>query len=498
MSTYEFQISTNAHVYQQHSADIGLRSPHSTDVSSQNMATPSIITPGPTPQPIIIQYDAADRSKHLYGSGDQDEGFTLQFANLDAFHAWKEETEKADCVDYFKVDAHTSKAVPPRFKEHVKLSCSRHTRVGQKKYIKKFPDRTRKTPSKKIEGVGCPSTISYKTYHDSPMIRVNYVSNHSHDIGPANLPYTKKYRKQIRKTRQKTSSSKSDTTKESNELDEDGDSVSAGPDTMSFTSLQVPPSPPASTHEGIDMSHLEVPYGPVPQMNYDRTMSSQNTSPSVSHSHQPQPQPQPQLPHTMPQRRPEHLYLPGPQPQQNPQMQDPSRAHMNTPLDQAAFTRQRQHSVAIHTPTHESAPPRPTQSMQQYRPQQQHHEAQQQQLSTQAAMSHQHPTYQSHHLPHPHHPPMSLPVAQPQPQPQPHPQSQQQQQPQPPPPPPPPPPAQPQAPTQPPTSLPSRAQLARIGWDQLSAMFEHIRRHQGVFDYNHVGIRSLEAVSFLF
>ncbi|KAG8812191.1 hypothetical protein FRC17_002145 [Serendipita sp. 399] len=499
------------------------------------MATPSIITPGPTPQPIIIQYDAAQPSKHLYGSGEQDEGFTLEFANLDNFHAWKEEIERTDCVDYFKVDAHTSKAVPPRFKVgfracqtvlletykvfsitqedfHAVLNAWANGRVGQKKYVKKFPDRPRKTPSKKasniriiasstahtlqIEGVGCPSTISYKTYHDSPVVRVNYVSNHSHEIGAANLPFTKKYRKQVRRPRLKGSSSKT-STKASTEIDDDGDSASlAGPDAMSFTSVQIPPSPPASSHEGLDMGHLDVPYGPMPRMSYEQPMANQSTSSTVSQSHQPQPQSQPQpqpqpqprpqsqpqpqqqaqIPHQMNQRRPDHLYLPGPQ---NPQMQDPSRTHMGTPLDQTAFSRQRQHSVAIHTPTHESAPPHPTQSLQQFR--QQHHDVQQ--LNQQAAMSHQHSPYQPHHLSHPHHPPVPLSVSQPQPPP-PH---QQQHQPQPPTQLPP-----SQPPSQPSTTLPPRSQLARVGWDQLAAMFEHIRRHQAIFDYNHVGIRSLE------
>ena len=51
-----------------------------------------------------------------------------------------------------KGDTHGSKAVPPRFKEHVKLVCARHCRTGRKKYVKKYPDRVRKVPSRKVRG----------------------------------------------------------------------------------------------------------------------------------------------------------------------------------------------------------------------------------------------------------------------------------------------------------------------------------------------------------
>lgn len=47
-------------------------------------------------------------------------------------------------------DTHGSKAVPPRFKDHTKLVCARHSRSGRKKYVKKHPDRVRKVPSRKV------------------------------------------------------------------------------------------------------------------------------------------------------------------------------------------------------------------------------------------------------------------------------------------------------------------------------------------------------------
>jgi hypothetical protein len=126
-----------------------------------------------------------------YGSGDMDDGYTLVFDNLEAFQAWRVKEEDEKVVEFVKGDTHGSKAVPPRFKEHVKLVCARHCRSGRKKYVKKYPERIRKVPSRKVrcvrvelelcaerqsrrqlDGKGCSASISYKTYFDTEEIRV--------------------------------------------------------------------------------------------------------------------------------------------------------------------------------------------------------------------------------------------------------------------------------------------------------------------------------------
>ncbi|KAJ8495636.1 hypothetical protein ONZ51_g1566 [Trametes cubensis] len=133
--------------------------------------------------------------KGLYGSGEADERYSLVFESMDAFEAWRQREEEEKMVEFVKGDTHASKAVPPRFKEHTKLVCGRHSRGGRKKYVKKYPDRVRKVPSRKLEGIGCPASISYKTYFDTDEVRACYVSEHSHEIGLANLPFTKRGRK---------------------------------------------------------------------------------------------------------------------------------------------------------------------------------------------------------------------------------------------------------------------------------------------------------------
>ncbi|KAH8099288.1 hypothetical protein BXZ70DRAFT_943130 [Cristinia sonorae] len=196
MSFQHFRIQTISHQnFSQSSSQPGL----SNSASSLSQAL-GHTQPPPGPTPNIVQgfhFDALSigAKKGPYGSGDIDDGYTLVFENMDAFQEWRQKEEEEKMVEFVKGDTHGSKAVPPRFKDHTKLVCARHSRSGRKKYVKKFPERVRKVPSRKIEGVGCPASISYKTYFDSEEVRACYVSEHSHEIGVANLPFTRKGRK---------------------------------------------------------------------------------------------------------------------------------------------------------------------------------------------------------------------------------------------------------------------------------------------------------------
>ena len=107
---------------------------------SQSMTTQFVVQIQPNP--------AATRLP--YGAGDTDDGYTLVFANLEAFNKWREHEEETNVVEFVKGDTHCSKAVPPRFKDHTKLVCARHSRSGRKKYVKKHPERVRKVPSRKV------------------------------------------------------------------------------------------------------------------------------------------------------------------------------------------------------------------------------------------------------------------------------------------------------------------------------------------------------------
>ncbi|KAF8585821.1 hypothetical protein K439DRAFT_1409619 [Ramaria rubella] len=148
-----------------------------------------------TPGPSSSSAPNPSPPKPAYGSGEADDGYTLVFANLDEFQTWRAREEEDKIVEFVKGDTHGSKAVPPRFKDHTKLVCARHTRSGRKKYVKKFPDRQRKLPSRKIGGEGCPASISYKTFYHTDEVRACYNDKHSHEVGEANLLFTRRGRK---------------------------------------------------------------------------------------------------------------------------------------------------------------------------------------------------------------------------------------------------------------------------------------------------------------
>ncbi|KAG6866053.1 hypothetical protein C0991_009150 [Blastosporella zonata] len=184
----------------------------------------------------------SSHAKQPYGSGDSDDGYTLVFPNLAAFHDWRVQEEERQTVEFVKGDTHGSKAVPPRFKEHTKLVCARHSRSGRKKYVKKHPERVRKVPSRKLEGTGCPASISFKTYFDTEEVRACYSSHHSHEIGPANLPFTRKGRKaaQTEKERRHTSVPADASTP----VPSTTTNAIAGPSSISQAQPQPPPPPP--------------------------------------------------------------------------------------------------------------------------------------------------------------------------------------------------------------------------------------------------------------
>ncbi|KAI6031559.1 hypothetical protein BKA83DRAFT_4202233 [Pisolithus microcarpus] len=129
---------------------------------------------------------------------DSDDGYTLIFPNLTAFQEWRAREEETQMVEFVKGDTHGSKAIPPRFKDHTKLVCARHSRSGRKKYPSPPLSHTLVADvllSWKLEGQGCQASISYKTYYDTEEVRVCYVSEHSHPVGPANLPFTRRGRR---------------------------------------------------------------------------------------------------------------------------------------------------------------------------------------------------------------------------------------------------------------------------------------------------------------
>ncbi|KIJ21958.1 hypothetical protein PAXINDRAFT_6084 [Paxillus involutus ATCC 200175] len=218
--------------------------------SSLNSTPPTIV---PSSSPTSTKPSA---SRPPYGSGDTDDGYTLIFPNLDAFQEWRNHEEETQMVEFVKGDTHGSKAVPPRFKDHTKLVCARHSRSGRKKYVKKHPERVRKVPSRKLEGQGCQASISYKTYYDTEEVRVCYIAEHSHPIGLPNLPFTRRGRRatvEAEKTRSKRNTHSAAPVSEA--------STSANAATAP---IQTPQSQMSAFPPGAPLTHLPHPFPHYP------------------------------------------------------------------------------------------------------------------------------------------------------------------------------------------------------------------------------------------
>ncbi|KAH7320397.1 hypothetical protein B0J17DRAFT_773059 [Rhizoctonia solani] len=144
---------------------------------------------------IVVRPEDELKSPELFVSNNPDDGYDLTFQSLAEFEAWRQQEEETHTVEFVRGDSHGSRSSPPRFKEHVKLVCARHSRRGRKQYVKKYPERVRKLPNRKIHGIVCPALICYKTYVHTSVVRVMYRREHSHPIGPENFPFTRKGRR---------------------------------------------------------------------------------------------------------------------------------------------------------------------------------------------------------------------------------------------------------------------------------------------------------------
>jgi len=139
--------------------------------------------------------------------------------------------------------------------------------------------------------VGCPASISYKTYFETEQVRVMYISEHSHEIGLANLPFTKRGRKAYAEQQARSKTQLRDAT---DEVISSSSPPSPTPTPTSVSGNAIPgPSSPGvagpssvSPHprNGPPASH---PHMPHPGQTFQTAISMLAPLPSL-HSHQTQ------------------------------------------------------------------------------------------------------------------------------------------------------------------------------------------------------------------
>ena len=109
----------------------------------------------------------------------------MEWGSLTEFDVWRQEEELAYSIELI---GSTVKRGNKLWLEKRLYVCSRQLSGGRSRYQIKHPERRRKVNSKKS---GCDCRIVIKCYHHTPTILGRYEKEHDHEIGLANLAYTR-------------------------------------------------------------------------------------------------------------------------------------------------------------------------------------------------------------------------------------------------------------------------------------------------------------------
>ena len=111
-------------------------------------------------------------------------GFSLEWANLAEFEMWRKMEERASSIELIASSTRTGVL----FSQRQRFVCGRQYSGGRRKYQKKHPERKRKIRNRKS---GCRCHIIIKQYPHTPTILGRYVAKHDHEIGAANIAFTR-------------------------------------------------------------------------------------------------------------------------------------------------------------------------------------------------------------------------------------------------------------------------------------------------------------------
>ena len=115
--------------------------------------------------------------------------YVQEWESLDDFNAWCRQEEQVFSIEL--ILSRTSRPTgngPPLFTQKREYRCLRQHTGGVSKYEKKHPDQAQKIESKKT---GCRCQIFIKLYPHTGVVLGRYDANHDHEIGLANIAYTR-------------------------------------------------------------------------------------------------------------------------------------------------------------------------------------------------------------------------------------------------------------------------------------------------------------------
>ena len=117
---------------------------------------------------------------------DQKKGeFNIEWANLAAFETWRREEEQIYSIEFA---VSTTQPRTSLYTQCQLFVCGHKASGGEVSYEKKNPDSERKIGTKKT---GCSCHIWIKLYPHTSTVLGRYVAEHNHEIGFANIAYTR-------------------------------------------------------------------------------------------------------------------------------------------------------------------------------------------------------------------------------------------------------------------------------------------------------------------
>jgi hypothetical protein len=128
---------------------------------------------------------ASSRRKRSF-NWDREQGrFSLEWANYTEFEMWHQVEELASSIEFIVSTSQNNGILWSQWKLFI---CRHQDSEGGREYEKKYPERECKI---RIRKSGCRCQIIIKQYHHTSTILGHYVAEHDHEIGAANITYTR-------------------------------------------------------------------------------------------------------------------------------------------------------------------------------------------------------------------------------------------------------------------------------------------------------------------
>lgn len=116
-------------------------------------------------------------------------GYNLEWTSAAEFDMWRRQEEITHSIQFaVSRTSGPSGADGWLFTKKKTYRCSRQETGGERHYQKKHPDRKQKIKGKKM---GCSCQITIKLYPHTTTILGRYDADHDHEVGLANIAYTR-------------------------------------------------------------------------------------------------------------------------------------------------------------------------------------------------------------------------------------------------------------------------------------------------------------------